>query len=272
MQVDEGELEESDAATRQPALADDEFDDQPPAITAPPAPVDTTSTQRAWIGLIAAVIIMLPSRYSPIGFLMHVAVPTPSTATIEYKILVLILAQVVQTGALFAIIFWDGAPWAVFGLTKPEWSVDLITGCLTYVAHRATVLIGMDLFISFLDSFDYHFPRHAFPSSYARGQGVGDLLLFLVLALCVGFAEELSMRGYLIPRLERVLHSRRWALLVSAAFFGFVHLQAGILTVWHAFLSGIVYGIVFMWTRRLWPIAYAHALNDFAAFLFDPRI
>ena len=35
----------------------------------------------------------------------------------------------------------------------------------------------------------------------------------------------------------------------------------------HAFLAGIVYGIAFAWSRRFWPVAIAHAMYDFSAFL-----
>jgi membrane protease YdiL (CAAX protease family) len=92
--------------------------------------------------------------------------------------------------------------------------------------------------------------------------------VLLVLAIAVGFSEELVARGYLIPRLERLLRSTWASVLVSAAVFGLLHWRSGVLTVCHAFLGGIVYGIAFAWTRRLWPVAIAHAMYDFSAMLY----
>jgi membrane protease YdiL (CAAX protease family) len=100
-------------------------------------------------------------------------------------------------------------------------------------------------------------------------QGWTGLVLLLVLAFVVGFSEELVVRSYLIPRLERLLHSAWASVLVSAAVFGLLHWRSGILTMCHAFLAGIVYGIAFVLTRRLWPVALAHAMYDFSAFLSD---
>jgi uncharacterized protein len=88
------------------------------------------------------------------------------------------------------------------------------------------------------------------------------------LSVSIGFSEELGMRGYLIPRLEGVLNSKLWAVLISSAFFGCVHLQQGIVSVWDAFWGGVIYGIVFILTRRLWPSVFAHAIFDFVFLLW----
>jgi hypothetical protein len=92
--------------------------------------------------------------------------------------------------------------------------------------------------------------------------------LLFALSVSIGVSEELAMRGYLIPRLERVLGSNLWAVLLSSAFFGCMHLQRGIVAVWGAFWAGIIYGIVFIWTRRLWPTVFSHAMYDFVLYMW----
>jgi hypothetical protein len=79
-------------------------------------------------------------------------------------------------------------------------------------------------------------------------------------------ALDLFTGRILIPRLERLLRSTWASVLVSAAVFWLLYWGNGILSMCHAFLGGIVYGIAFAWTRRLWPVAIAHAAHDFPLF------
>ena len=83
----------------------------------------------------------------------------------------------------------------------------------------------------------------------------------------VAWVDTTSAAGYLIPRLERLLRSTWVAVLVSAGVFALLHLQIDIFSCWSAFLAGLVYGIAFAWSRRLWPIAIAHSLYDLRVFL-----
>jgi len=73
------------------------------------------------------------------------------------------------------------------------------------------------------------------------------------------FAEELVLRGYLIPRLERVLKSTGEAVLVGAILFGLGHGYQGVHGVVEVALFGLVYGSIFAVTRRIWPLAIGHA-------------
>lgn len=77
-----------------------------------------------------------------------------------------------------------------------------------------------------------------------------------------GFAEELALRSYLIPRIVEVSGSRVAAVLVTSVLVATHHLYQGPLGAAAAFSTGIVFGAYFVEKRRFWPVAIAHALMD----------
>jgi membrane protease YdiL (CAAX protease family) len=93
-------------------------------------------------------------------------------------------------------------------------------------------------------------------------QSAVDYVVLVVLSLSIGFSEELAMRGYLIPRFEKLLGSTTSSVLVSTTLFASYHLYQGLEGTAGVFVIGLVFGIAFCWTRRLWPIVIAHAMAD----------
>ena len=91
------------------------------------------------------------------------------------------------------------------------------------------------------------------------------LILFLTIALsgiANGFAEELVMRSWLIPKLEEVMESPVAAVGVTSWFFGVCHLYQGIASASMILAIGIVFGAYFVCFRRFWPLVIAHAAMD----------
>ena len=77
----------------------------------------------------------------------------------------------------------------------------------------------------------------------------------------VSLAEEALFRGYLQQRLSGLIHPVL-ALLISAAIFGAVHYAGGTLLVIFAALAGVIYGLAWMWSGRLWvAVAFHVGLN-----------
>ncbi len=77
----------------------------------------------------------------------------------------------------------------------------------------------------------------------------------------VSLAEEALFRGYLQQRLALWLGDYT-ALFITAVTFGLVHLAGGMLMVIFAGLAGILYGLSWMWSGRLWVATLFHfALN-----------
>ena len=89
-----------------------------------------------------------------------------------------------------------------------------------------------------------------------------EMILFLMANCSNGFAEELVMRAYMIPRLERLLGSTWISLLVTTALFTSYHTYQGVYGVFNAVIVGLIYGGVFCLVRRIWPIVIAHAIAD----------
>ncbi|MDM6888617.1 CPBP family intramembrane metalloprotease, partial [Enterobacter cloacae] len=73
----------------------------------------------------------------------------------------------------------------------------------------------------------------------------------------VSLAEEALFRGYLQQRLSRVVHPVV-ALLIASLIFGLMHYSGGLLLIIFASLSGIIYGLAWMWSGRLWVATFFH--------------
>lgn len=77
----------------------------------------------------------------------------------------------------------------------------------------------------------------------------------------VSLAEEALFRGYLQQRLSGVLGGLP-ALLLTALLFGLAHISGGVLLVIFATLAGLLYGLAWHWSGRLWLATALHfALN-----------
>ncbi|WP_396590942.1 CPBP family intramembrane glutamic endopeptidase [Allomuricauda sp. R78024] len=97
-----------------------------------------------------------------------------------------------------------------------------------------------------------------------------------VYVISIGFAEELSIRGFLQSHLIKhfggTSKKARLAVFASALFFGLVHLvkfDKGIYgelsQVAFATFIGVMFGMLLLVTKRLYPIIAIHAIIDFVA-------
>jgi membrane protease YdiL (CAAX protease family) len=148
----------------------------------------------------------------------------------------------------------SGLPPARFGLSRPRLG-DLPLGlCLA--------VVGMALWFSPslpVDAPEAHRRLFAGPASAV------DYVLMVVKFGANGFAEELVTRAYLVTRLGRLLRSRAWAVAVAAALFASYHVYTGTRGVVYSLLLGIIFGVFFLATRRVWPLVLAHTLIDIIA-------
>jgi membrane protease YdiL (CAAX protease family) len=84
-----------------------------------------------------------------------------------------------------------------------------------------------------------------------------------ITALAIGIQEELVFRGYLLTQWRRVSGSWTQAIAVTSLLFGLSHIYQGWWAVVQSFALAIVFAVFFRLLRRLWPLAFAHALLDF---------
>lgn len=89
--------------------------------------------------------------------------------------------------------------------------------------------------------------------------------LFAGLALCAGFGEEVTYRGYAVSALMMATGSPFFALLSTSTAFGVLHAYQGKLGVVRTGLVGFLMGAAFIHTGSLWPPMIAHALIDLMA-------
>ncbi|HEV3003969.1 MAG TPA: CPBP family intramembrane glutamic endopeptidase [Pirellulales bacterium] len=163
------------------------------------------------------------------------------------------------------LIWRSSQPWSAFGLSRPRWLVDALEGlALWMVGIVATTQIWW-LFKALLSprAFDMMAATVEQPMEPPHG---GDYVLLLIDCVMNGFAEELVMRGYLIPRFERLLRSTWGSLLLTTALFAAYHCYQGPAGVIEAATFGLVYGAAFCMFRRVWPLALAHAMANFISY------
>lgn len=102
----------------------------------------------------------------------------------------------------------------------------------------------------------------------ARSLGQGILVVTCLVAL-VPLTEELLFRGLFLFGLER-RYGRGFALLLSSAFFGIVHL--GAVPAVYATVAGLLLGTVALVTRSVWPGVALHAAVNAVPVLLPERV
>jgi membrane protease YdiL (CAAX protease family) len=89
--------------------------------------------------------------------------------------------------------------------------------------------------------------------------------VLILTAAKAALLEEVVVVAYLVTRLRQLGFTERAAVGASALLRGTYHLYQG----WGGFLGnlamGVLFGLVFVRTRRAWPIVIAHFLLDVAA-------
>lgn len=84
----------------------------------------------------------------------------------------------------------------------------------------------------------------------------------VVVALVVGFSEEVIYRGYLQTQLTAFTGRPLLAVVAQALLFGIAHGDRGIAAVLRIALYGFILGLVALWRRSLVPGILAHASLD----------
>ncbi|BDH45423.1 CAAX amino protease [Salmonella enterica subsp. enterica serovar Choleraesuis] len=133
------------------------------------------------------------------------------------------------------------------GRTRPFWHWGLLAAAIPGLLLLAVALGGL--------RFEPHLPAW-----------LGKFALANLFFVCL--AEEALFRGYLQRRLMHFL-SPGQALAASAVIFGLLHCAGGPLLVIFAGLAGVIYGLAWLWSGRLWVAVLFHfALNCVHLLLF----
>jgi membrane protease YdiL (CAAX protease family) len=175
-----------------------------------------------------------------------------------YTALADLMYAIQESVPVLFIMRLSGKPWSYFGVTRPRILLDFGLAAVVFVSV-VILMLGAALIL---------------PSDRPKGReaflgepGERDLFFILVACFSIGFAEELVMRGYLIPRFEELLGSSWESVLVSSTIFASYHIYAGVFGTVKVFLMGLIAGAAFCVARRLWPLILMHATWDAIAYL-----
>jgi membrane protease YdiL (CAAX protease family) len=171
----------------------------------------------------------------------------------------------VTLAVIFLVVTVSGEGLRSLGIGKPvSWKRFF---AWTGVALAGTVIIGLVL---------YPLIASWLPAPPDTGDGVGGVgshrltTLILVGWFAAAFGEEVTFRGFVLPKLAGILGgtSAGWilAIVVQAAIFAALHAsQLGMVI---AGLFGLWFGLVFWRSGKLlWPVIIAHALPDTVSIL-----
>ena len=102
-----------------------------------------------------------------------------------------------------------------------------------------------------------------------------DLLLSIGLFVFIAITEEVLLRGYILRNLM-VSFNKYAALVISAVIFSLMHLanpDVSIISLSIIFLSGLVLGLPYLFTKNLWfPIALHFSWNFFQGPIFGYNV
>jgi membrane protease YdiL (CAAX protease family) len=90
---------------------------------------------------------------------------------------------------------------------------------------------------------------------------VGQLAMWVMLAVTGGFCEELIFRGYLLRQFRTWTGSIVWAIVIQGLLFGLAHGFYGLAMV-VVMVHGCLLGVLAAWRKSLRPGMLAHGLQD----------
>lgn len=171
------------------------------------------------------------------------------------SVAVLIGFELVALGLVAAILRLRG--WRIADLPVSWTARQLVEGVLVFLASYLAYVVGYTVTATVLA------PLAPFEGISTTDAGVSWPFVLLLAAVNPLF-EELLVVGYLITALER-LRTTAFAVNASVAIRICYHLYQGAPGVIGAFTTGMVFALVFVRWRRLWPLVVAQAMYDLLA-------
>lgn len=154
-------------------------------------------------------------------------------------------------------------PWREIGFVRPNsWVRTAAIGIVFGVALKFLMkMIVMPLLGAPPINPAYH---------YLAGNRAALPGVILAMIFVAGFGEETVFRGYMFERLEKLfgsgLGARTLIVTLTTGLFAAAHYSVqGLAGVEQAAVTGLVFGTIFAFTRRIWMVMFAHAAYDLAA-------
>lgn len=154
-------------------------------------------------------------------------------------------------------------PWHEIGYVRPRsWTRTLAVGIAFGMAFKFLMkAIVMPLLGAPPINQAFH---------YLAGNRAALPAAIYAMIVVAGFGEETLFRGYLFERFGKLFGSSVWAktliVLLTSVWFGLGHYSLqGLAGVEQATIFGLVFGMIFAVTGRIWMLIIAHAAFDLTA-------
>ena len=168
-------------------------------------------------------------------------------------------------GALLVLlrVRLSGTPWNEIGYVRPKsWIRTITVGVAAGAAFKFVLkAIVMPLVGAEAINQRYH---------YLAGNRVALFQMVAVILLGAGFGEETVYRGFLFERFSKLFSpgagSKALTVLLTSVWFALAHYPDQHLAgVEQAAITGLVFGVSFAMTSRLFALMVAHAAFDLTA-------
>jgi membrane protease YdiL (CAAX protease family) len=198
----------------------------------------------AFLGSIVAQVVLAGAGLSPMA-------GAPQLAAFMWSEAVLTLL------ILTALLRMRRERWKNLGWTSQHLHADARIGLLVLPGLFVVTFIVGGLFHRFWPQ--YVSEKNDLLEMIKTGR---DLALFLISSVFVGGFKEEIQRAFILKRFERDLGGIWVGLLVWTPVFGALHYVQGADKAFGAALLGLVFGLLYIWRRRLTSPIVAHALYD----------
>lgn len=171
-----------------------------------------------------------------------------------------VVFQLLAWGSLGLYLLWrSGFGPSAIGLGRLRWRSDVLGG------------LGLAALIGLPGLALYMAARHLGLSVSVVPTELNDtwwrIPVLLAMAFANGWAEEVIVVAFLITRLRQLNVNPLAAVLASSILRGVYHLYQGYGAGLGNIAMGLVFGYVWLRTRRLWPLIIAHGLIDAVAYV-----
>jgi membrane protease YdiL (CAAX protease family) len=180
-----------------------------------------------------------------------------------------VLGIVPHVGIVFPVLYLisrSQEPLSVFGFTPMKWWQDSFAVVGLLVLDHVLYYLLCLMIDRLIDPSSYNSLKLSSSQLFPRPAGFAEYLLLVVFSAANGFSEELVMRGYLIPRFERLLDSTPKSIMLTSVLFAAYHVYQGLDGFMNCLIGGLLYGVFFCWLRRLWPLIVGHTVYDIIGF------
>ncbi|MFQ3663764.1 MAG: type II CAAX endopeptidase family protein [Chloroflexaceae bacterium] len=234
------------------------------AVPPPPAPEPPAAPPWTWrdVGgvvlliVVAAAALALLARglVAALGLTLEQRLISPAVYVVGLGI------YLAAIGGVYAVV-GRRAGRAALGLRRPDWWSLLMVPPLFVAGMLALVLINATVGL-LMGGFEN--PQVEALTGGAALAPVEVLLLLILVAGVVPFAEELFFRGMLYPLMRRDL-GPAFAILLNAALFALVHVIPQLLP--GLFIIGLILAYLRERSGSIWPGVLYHALQNGLALL-----